>query len=104
MAQFFCVSTRYAAIHRNHYEYNSATLKRNDYVDMSNKGPLPYWSKVSNHCMMVIRARIELLPFPFGETNAQSYFFLADIVEGRGCYKSARHCDRGRVPGALFED
>ncbi|KAF9340642.1 hypothetical protein BGZ91_000982 [Linnemannia elongata] len=36
---------KYAAIHRNHYEYNSATLKGKEYVDMSNRGPLPYWSQ-----------------------------------------------------------
>ncbi|KAF9547416.1 hypothetical protein EC957_008425 [Mortierella hygrophila] len=36
---------KYVAIHRNHYEYNSTTLKGNDYVDMSINGPLPHWSK-----------------------------------------------------------
>ncbi|KAG9065566.1 hypothetical protein KI688_001854 [Linnemannia hyalina] len=35
---------KYAAIYRNHYEYNSTTLKGNDYVDMSIRGPLPHWS------------------------------------------------------------
>ncbi|KAG0308260.1 hypothetical protein BGZ97_000117 [Linnemannia gamsii] len=36
---------KFVAIHRNHYEYNSAVLKEKDYVDMSNRGALPHWSK-----------------------------------------------------------
>ncbi|KAF9086949.1 hypothetical protein BGX29_001134 [Mortierella sp. GBA35] len=36
---------KFISIHRNHYNYNSATLKGKEYVDLSNSRPLDYWSK-----------------------------------------------------------
>ncbi|KAK3845352.1 MAG: hypothetical protein J3R72DRAFT_41348 [Linnemannia gamsii] len=36
---------KYVSIHRNHYEYNSAVLKSQEYVDMNNNHALLHWSK-----------------------------------------------------------